>query len=217
MKRAVDVVAGCVLGVLALPAIASMALIAAIELRAWPFFLQDRVGRDGRLFRFVKLRTLPPSAPPYADKYALQGIPIRRFSNYLREHHLDELPQLFLVVTGRMSLVGPRPEMPNLHRKFDHQFAAERTNLRPGCTGLWQIGTRCEGLIGEAPEFDRFYVRNVSWRLDAWILWRTVRNFFPGRRLISLDDVPGWTPQQQRVVELEPRVVELAEVFEHTA
>jgi lipopolysaccharide/colanic/teichoic acid biosynthesis glycosyltransferase len=217
MKRAVDVVAGCVLGVLALPAIALMALVTAIELRAWPFFIQDRVGRDGRLFRFVKLRTLPPSAPAYADKYALQTVSIRRFPGYLREHHLDELPQLFLVIIGRMSLVGPRPEMPNLHRKFDSQFAMERTAVRPGCTGLWQIGTRCEGLIGEAPEFDRFYVRNVSWRLDAWILWRTIRNFFPGRRLLSLDDVPRWAPQRPSVVDLEPRVVELAEVFEHTA
>lgn len=217
MKRGVDVVAGIVLGVLALPVIAVLALIAAIELRAWPFFLQDRVGRNGELFRFVKLRTLPRSAPPYADKYALEDISIGRFCNYLRDHHLDELPQLLLVITGRMSLIGPRPEMPNLHRTFDRQFAAERTNLRPGCTGLWQIGTRCQGLIGEAPEFDRFYVRNVSWRLDTWILWRTIRNFFPGRSLVSLDDVPGWTPQHQRVIDLEPRVVELAEVFEHTA
>lgn len=211
MKRVVDVAIGLMFGVLALPAIVMMAVITGVELRTWPFFAHDRVGRDGQLFRFLKLRTLPASTSPYADKYEIANVPLRRFGAFLRRHHLDELPQLYLVVLGRMSLVGPRPEMLQLHRTLDAQFAFERTCVRPGCTGLWQIGAHCTGLIGESPEFDRFYLRNVSPRLDAWILARTIRNAFPGRRLVSLDDVPAWTLRRRPTLDLL-EAVETADV-----
>jgi lipopolysaccharide/colanic/teichoic acid biosynthesis glycosyltransferase len=203
MKRLVDIVGALVLGLLALPFIAGMALILAVELRAWPLFSQERVGRDGKLFRFVKLRTLPRSVPAYADKYALDTVSVHRFSAFLRRQHLDELPQLYLVLIGKMSLVGPRPEMPYLHNDLDPRFASERTSVRPGCTGLWQIGARCLALIGEAPEYDRFYVRYATLRLDAWIATRTVRNLFPGRHLLHLDEIPGWTLARRPVMEHE--------------
>jgi lipopolysaccharide/colanic/teichoic acid biosynthesis glycosyltransferase len=192
VKRLIDVVAGMVLGLLALPAIVVLAVISAITFRAWPFFVQNRVGLDGRPFRFVKLRTLPPSAPPAADKYAIAAVPTPRLMQRLRLLHLDELPQLVLVVTGRMSLVGPRPELPVLHAKLDPQVAAERVAVRPGCTGLWQISPASFGLIGEDASYDRAYLAHRSARLDAWILWRTALVLIGRGRLVDLDDVPRW-------------------------
>ena len=173
MKRTADLVLGTALAVLALPAIVLIALGAAIALRASPFFVQRRVGMGGRLIPMVKLRTLPRSAPRYASKYDLDEVCIPRFTAFLRRMHLDELPQLFLVPLGYLSLVGPRPEMPGMHALAERAFADERVQVRPGCTGLWQISEAAAGLIWEAPEYDRYYLRNRSTRLDAWIMWRT--------------------------------------------
>jgi lipopolysaccharide/colanic/teichoic acid biosynthesis glycosyltransferase len=174
-KRAMDIGLGTVLALLALPVILALAVGVAFSLRTNPFFLQRRVGKGGRLIPMVKLRTLPPSTPRYATKYELAHIEIPRFARTLRRLHLDELPQLLLVPLGYMSLVGPRPEMPQQHRVADAWFAAERTRVRPGCTGLWQISEAAQRLIWESPEYDRYYLRASSTSLDVWILWQTVR------------------------------------------
>ncbi len=192
LQRAVDIVVGSLLAALAVPVILVAAAGSAMSLRAWPFFSQDRVGRDGTTFRFVKVRTLPPTAPAYADKFQLDQRQIPRFCRLLRTLHLDELPQLVLVLSGRMSLVGPRPEMPPLHAALPARFAAERTAVRPGCTGLWQVSDSCAGLIGSAPWYDRFYLRHRTLRMDAWILYRTALKMVRSTSVITLDDVPRW-------------------------
>src|SRR3954468_15525527 len=107
VRRLVDVVLGTVLALVTLPFVLRTAIAAAIALRSWPFFVQERVGLDGRTFRFVKLRTLPRGAPRYLDKYSVQAMEIPGICRWLRNMHLDELPQLWLVITGRMALVGP--------------------------------------------------------------------------------------------------------------
>jgi lipopolysaccharide/colanic/teichoic acid biosynthesis glycosyltransferase len=119
----------------------------------------------------VKLRTLPSNFPRYAVKHELAGLRLPWISRTLRKLHLDELPQLALVVLGKMSLVGPRPEMPHLYPAFDPEFAVKRTTVRPGCTGLWQISDQCDGMIYEHPEFDDYYVILPStplWDLDKF-------------------------------------------------
>lgn len=195
MKRAFDIAVGGLLLLITLPMILLCALVTAASLRAWPFFGQERVGLDGRVFRFVKIRTLRPSVPAYADKYevAPHELDAPAFCRLLRRLHLDELPQLALVVLGRMSLVGPRPEMPHLHAAMDPTFARTRTSVRPGCTGLWQVSVGSGGLIGESPEYDLAYVEQRTFALDLWILGRTFGLVVPfgGRALVTLDDVPG--------------------------
>jgi lipopolysaccharide/colanic/teichoic acid biosynthesis glycosyltransferase len=197
MKRAFDIVVGTILAVLVVPVILVAAMGTALALRAWPFFVQDRVGRHGRTFRCVKIRTLPTSAPRYADKYTIGSLKTPAFSQLLRLRKIDELPQLFLVPLGRMSLVGPRPEMPTLHGSLDRRFAESRTSVRPGCTGLWQISNARHQLIGEAPEFDEFYLRHASLRLDLWLIVQTLRSLVGGAP-ISLDAVPRWAMRVER-------------------
>ena len=193
-RRAFDLVVATVLLLSTLPVIVLLAIGSAIALRAWPFFVQDRVGRDGETFRFLKIRTLPPQTNAYADKYALAEVRIPRFTLLLRALHLDELPQLLLVVLGHMSLVGPRPEMPTLHAELPAELARTRVLVRPGVTGLWQVGVHCDGLIGEAPEYDSFYVAHQSLRLDLWILAQTARKVVRGGRgQVTLGDVPAWS------------------------
>ena len=193
-KRLVDIVVGIVLAIALTPLMLVLAVGAAISLRAWPFFSQTRVGLGGRDFRIFKIRTMPPTAPAYADKYSIAvTVRIPKFCNLLRTLHLDELPQLWLVPFGLMSLVGPRPEMRMLHETFDPAFARQRTSVRPGCTGLWQIGNGAQGLIVESPEYDRLYVANAGVRLDLWVLWQTVRMFLGLGHQRALGAVPAWT------------------------
>jgi lipopolysaccharide/colanic/teichoic acid biosynthesis glycosyltransferase len=175
IKRAFDVLVALSLLLLTLPVLVLALVGSAITLRAWPLFTQERVGAGGELFRFLKVRTLPTSTPAYADKYALTTVKVPRFTQLLRTLHLDELPQLLLVVSGRMSLVGPRPELPNLHADFEPAFAALRTSVRPGCTGPWQVSDQRDGLIRESPEFDTYYVEHRSFALDLWVLFRTAK------------------------------------------
>ncbi len=191
-KRLVDILLGTALTLAALPVIAVLALGVSISLRCWPFFIHERVGRGGRRFRIVKLRTLPPSAHRYALKPDLAGVSVPAFGRFLRRRHLDELPQLALVPVGRLSLVGPRPKLPDQAEPMDPNFSGYRTQVRQGCSGLWQIGIDAHKLIADAPEYDTFYLRHRSLRLDAWILWRTARLMAGLGPRIALADVPAW-------------------------
>ena len=191
-RRVLDLTVGTVLAVLATPVILVLAVGVSVALRATPLFGQRRVGAGGRPFTMLKLRTLPRSVSPTAPKHDLVGVDIPRLCAFLRRTHLDELPQLWLVPVGPMSLVGPRPEVEEIaHDRYEPGFAEARTAVGPGCTGLWQISVDHDALICDAPEYDLFYVSNRSLRLDAWILRRTARVMAGGRR-IHLSDVPAW-------------------------
>ena len=133
------------------------------------------------------------STAHYADKRAIESIPLTWVSRTMRRTHIDELPQLLLVPFGSMSLVGPRPEMAFLHEQMPTSFARRRTEVRPGCTGLWQIGRDCGGLIVEAPQYDLHYVENQSLLLDLWIVWRTIAMAID-RSTVTLAEVPSWLP-----------------------
>jgi lipopolysaccharide/colanic/teichoic acid biosynthesis glycosyltransferase len=191
VKRAFDLAAGVALSIVTAPIIVLLAVGSAVSFRAWPLFVQKRLGRGGRPFCFVKLRTLPTDTPVDADKYTIAATTTTRWGRFLRASHLDELPQCWLVVTGRMSLVGPRPEMPALAARFDATFMRERLAVRPGITGPWQVSTACSGLIGEAPEFDRLYLAHAGPRLDAWVLLRTTGTLV-GLRPLPLERFPRW-------------------------
>lgn len=183
-KRLLDLVAGVVLSILTLPIIAVLCVGSALAFRSWPIFRQQRVGLDGREFTFFKIRSLPPRVPEDIDKYRLQEHPSSRWGRFIRASHLDEFPQAWLLLTGRMSLVGPRPEMPSLSDTYDPRFVAARVQVRPGITGPWQISPHSAGLIGESPTYDLWYLGHASVTLDLWIVWRTFLGLFGGRRFV---------------------------------
>ncbi len=195
-KRAVDLVVGTLLLVVAVPVVVAVAAAMGVALGTWPIFTQERVGRDGRPFRIVKIRTVPTHMPRYASKHELGELPA--CCRAVRQLHLDELPQLLLVVTGRLSLVGPRPEMPFLAAAMDPGFAELRASVRPGCTGLWQVSSASLGLTADAPQYDRWYVTWGNLRVDAWILWRTALVVLGLGRPVALEDVPRWATWRPR-------------------
>ena len=175
----------------ALPLILVAATVSALCYRAWPFFIHDRVGLGGVTFRLFKIRSLPPTAHRYADKYSLWAERIPRPMSLMRKMHIDELPQLWHVVRGQMAFVGPRPEMPVLHEQLPASFAAQRVSVLPGLTCLWQISPHNAGLISERTEYDRLYVEYRTVLFDLWILLRTAIKMSLGRT-VQLYEVPPW-------------------------
>jgi hypothetical protein len=96
------------------------------------------------------------------------------------------------------------------HDRLDPDFARARTSVRPGCTGLWQIGLGCVGLIGDAPEYDRFYLRHRDLLLDLWVLTRTALLMLGVGGLVSLQDVPDWAADERRLLATaSPELVEV--------
>jgi exopolysaccharide biosynthesis polyprenyl glycosylphosphotransferase len=165
---------------------AAFGLLASAPLLAWcawrvrrtspgPAFLtQDRVGRDGRAFRMWKLRTMRADVPLYEAAPRGAGDPrVTGYGRWLRATSIDELPQLWNVLRGEMSLVGPRPEMPFVVATYD-EWQRRRLTVKPGITGLWQILGRKDLPMHHNLHYDFYYIRNRSLTLDLSILIRTV-------------------------------------------
>jgi lipopolysaccharide/colanic/teichoic acid biosynthesis glycosyltransferase len=136
-------------------------------------FVQNRVGKNGVLFRMPKLRTLRTAIEPDAScaPYDVSSY-VTPTGHVLRTHKLDELPQLFTVLTGRMSLVGPRPELPEIVAAYS-PFQKQRLRITPGLTGLWQVMANDQVPIHRHLKYDLYYLRHASLWLDVKLLVRT--------------------------------------------
>ena len=191
-KRVIDVVLVSLAAPFILPLVALLALLVARD-GGQPFFRQDRIGMDGRVYRMWKLRTMVPNADARLEEH-LQGDPaaraewnskqklladprITRLGRVLRKTSLDELPQLLNVFRGDMSLVGPRPMMVSQQRLYPGR---DYYRLRPGVTGLWQVSDRNASTFADRAKFDTVYNRTLSFGLDLGILVSTVRVVFRG-------------------------------------
>jgi len=151
------------------------------------FFRQVRVGQDGRQFRMWKFRSMVVDAEKQRQTWALSDSDgagplfklkadprVTSVGALLRKYSLDELPQLFNVVTGSMSLVGPRPPLPSEVANYSRD-ARRRLLVKPGLTGLWQISGRSDLSWDDAVRLDLRYVENWTLALDGLILWKTIR------------------------------------------
>jgi exopolysaccharide biosynthesis polyprenyl glycosylphosphotransferase len=137
-------------------------------------FAHERVGRNGRVFTLYKFRTMRCDADPSAVAPREASDPrVTDYGRWLRATSIDELPQLFNVLRGEMSLVGPRPEMPFIVDTYD-EWQRRRLVVKPGITGLWQILGRKDLPMHENLQYDFYYIRNRSLALDVSILLRTI-------------------------------------------
>ena len=186
-KRLLDIVAATVGLVLALPLMVLVAFAVRLDSPGPIFFRQDRVGRGGREFTLWKFRSMRTDAEAQGARWAVTGDPrITRVGRFIRKTRLDELPQLWNVLIGDMSLVGPRPE----RRMFVDQllerspFYEQRLVVRPGLTGWAQIKAPYASTFEESIEklkFDLYYIKNMSVLLDISILLSTARIVLLGR------------------------------------
>jgi lipopolysaccharide/colanic/teichoic acid biosynthesis glycosyltransferase len=192
LKRAMDLLLAGTAGVLTLPLLAAAVIWIKRVSPGSAFYEQERGGEAGRTIRVHKLRTMHPDADALLDKHLDRNPEARReWARYfklrndprllpgigplLRSTSLDELPQLWNVIKGEMSLVGPRP-FPHYHLdQFTTEFRSLRTRVLPGLTGLWQVSARSDGDLEVQQSLDTYYIRNWSLWLDLHILARTVR------------------------------------------
>lgn len=170
-----------------------LALMIKRDSRGPVFFVQKRVGKEGKLFSCFKLRSMVVN--PHADQHPVVGDDgrITPLGSWLRLSHLDELPQFFNVFLGSMSLVGPRPYMPSDVQRFatiaPNPFFREK--VKPGITGMAQSrglhGIVCDrNTLLQRYYWDDYYVRNAGFGLDMQILWNTFLNFLPRQHSLSL-------------------------------
>jgi len=173
-KRLLDItVAGCLLGLFAVPMLI-IAVLIRIDSPGPAIFRQERIGLFGRPFRMYKFRTMTTSSLPYAMAPSDAKDPrVTRVGFWLRRFSLDEFPQLLNVLQGDMSMVGPRPEMPFLVSKYT-LWERRRLDVKPGLTGLWQIVGRKNLPLSLNMEYDFYYIKNQSLLFDIIILIKTV-------------------------------------------
>ena len=185
MKRAMDLVLGSVALIFALPVMGLIALIIKLDSRGPVLYKQQRVGEQGKPFRMFKFRSMVCDADACLDQvvevtadgriiHKKKDDPrVTRVGRFLRSSSLDELPQLFNVLRGEMSLVGPRPELPWLVEQYE-SWQRKRFAVPQGMTGWWQVNGRSDKLMHEHTEEDLYYIQNYSLLLDVQILWKTV-------------------------------------------
>ena len=172
-KRAFDLAAASFLLVLLSPFILLLAVLVRLDSEGAALFKQERVGRDGKLFKIYKFRTMRVDVPSYEYSPKEPSDPrLTRVGRFLRRTSLDELPQLLNVLRGDMSLVGPRPEMPFIVAQYNDTHY-QRLRVKPGITGLWQLSADRAYLIHENLEYDLYYIRNRNFFLDIAILVHT--------------------------------------------
>jgi len=188
--------AALVLFLLALPLLAVCAIVLAIRSRAFPVIAHRRVGWRGADLWMLKLRTMWTAAPaPHPDRFVIERIDdengpeqkaagdVRvscRFARFCRRHSIDELPQLWHVITGEMSLVGPRPITARECERYYGANAAEVQQVKPGLAGLWQVSGRNRLTYSERCQLDLRFVRERSVTLYFLILLRTIPEVFTG-------------------------------------
>lgn len=171
-KRAFDIAASAAGLLILAPLMALIALAVALDSGFPVCFAQVRMGRGFRPFRLWKFRTMRNGVP--GPRVTVAGDPrVTRVGRWLRRTKLDELPQLWNVLRGDMSLVGPRPALPEEAAGY-REWQRSRLNAAPGITGLWQVSGRSDLPFDEMILLDLYYIENWSPLLDLSILMRTV-------------------------------------------
>jgi exopolysaccharide biosynthesis polyprenyl glycosylphosphotransferase len=186
VKRTFDIATSLALAVFSLPLMLAIGAAILLTDGAPVVYRQVRVGKDGRRFVMYKFRTMHRQADSEKQKleelneasgyfFKIRHDPrVTRVGRFLRRWSLDELPQVVNVLKGDMSMVGPRPPVPEEVSKYD-AWHLRRLRVRPGITGLWQVSGRSDLSFEEAVRLDLFYIQNWSIWTDFWILARTVK------------------------------------------
>lgn len=183
-KRIFDIVSSCIVSVFAIPMIILFSLLIRIETPGKAIYTQSRLGKDGKEFTIFKLRSMYNDAEcngaQWADKHDLR---VTKVGKLIRLTRIDELPQLFNVLMGDMSIVGPRPERPLFVSKFIQTTPgfAKRMIVKPGLTGWAQVNGGYDLTPEEKLKYDLYYINHRGIKFDILILLRTIKVIITGQ------------------------------------
>jgi lipopolysaccharide/colanic/teichoic acid biosynthesis glycosyltransferase len=194
VRRAFDVAIAGIVSVVTAPVVALLAAAVRLESPGHPIYTQARVGKDGELFEIYKLRTMVHGAEFTGAGLAIQegDDRITRLGRFLRRYSLDELPNLWNVLRGEMSIIGPRPTLQVQVEQYTERERG-RLSVKPGITGWAQVNGRASLPWSERIELDLWYVEHRTLALDLEILVRTVRMVVTGKGLYK-GETGGWRP-----------------------
>jgi lipopolysaccharide/colanic/teichoic acid biosynthesis glycosyltransferase len=197
LQRALDLAIGTPAALLSAPVVALLAVAIRLESPGHPIYRQTRVGKDGRPFEIYKLRTMVRGAEFTGAGLAIQegDDRITRLGAFLRRYSLDELPNLWNVVRGEMSIVGPRPTLAVQVEQYTEPQLG-RLSVKPGITGWAQVNGRASLPWPERIELDLWYVEHRSLALDLRILARTVKMVLGGEGIYK-GERGGWVPPSE--------------------
>jgi lipopolysaccharide/colanic/teichoic acid biosynthesis glycosyltransferase len=192
-RRAFDVVVAGLALLVTAPVLALAVVAIRLESKGHPIFRQRRIGKDGRPFDVLKLRTMVAGAESLGSGLAVnEGDPrITRVGAFLRRFSIDELPNLVNVLRGDMAIIGPRPTIPVQVEQYTERQRG-RLAVKPGITGWAQVNGRASLPWAERIELDLWYVEHRSWRLDLEVLVRTARLVLTGEGTYK-GATGGWT------------------------
>lgn len=180
-KRISDLFLSTIALVVSAPVMVFIALVIRLDSPGPAVFRHQRVGKNGKIFAMYKFRTMYIDTSEYAPAPTNSGDErVTKLGRFLRKLSLDELPQLFNILKGEMSLVGPRPEQPFIVEKYSRK-EKKRLIARPGLSGLWQVSGRMDIPPQEMMRFDLLYIEKRSFLFDLLILLRTIPAVISGR------------------------------------
>ena len=182
VKRIIDIALSSIFLLIAIPFFIIIPFLIKIDSQGKVFIIQKRIGFKGKEFYIYKFRTMKK----YVDLYKISPTNnfdsrITKFGRFLRRTSLDEIPQLYNVLKGEMSLVGPRPEMPFIVLKYSNN-EKKRLSVKPGLTGLWQIKARKDIPLYKNLDYDFEYINNQSVLFDLKILLKTIPALIKGKK-----------------------------------
>lgn len=158
-------------------------IVIKLETPGPAFFRQERVGLNGRYFNVIKLRSMGIDAEANGAQWAQQNDPrVTKVGKFIRKTRIDELPQLFNVLKGDMSIIGPRPERPIFTAKFSKEIPGftERLSVKPGLTGWAQVNGGYEITPKEKFKLDMYYIENKGLKIESFIIWKTIKVILTG-------------------------------------
>jgi len=185
LKRAVDIICSLIGLIVLMPILVIVAILIRIESKGSIFFAQDRVGKDGIVFKMYKFRSMVINAEELKEKLAnenertgpmfkIKNDPrITKVGRIIRKTSIDELPQLINILKGEMSIVGPRPSLVNEVNEFE-EWMLERLSIKPGLTCYWQVGGRNDIEFNQWMKLDIKYVEERSILIDAKLILKTL-------------------------------------------
>jgi exopolysaccharide biosynthesis polyprenyl glycosylphosphotransferase len=183
IKRSFELLFSLLLLVVTLPVLLVTAIAIKLESPGSIFYKQERVGKNGKLFNVWKLRSMRNDAEKNGPQWASKNdARVTQVGSFIRKTRIDELPQLFNVLSGQMSLIGPRPERPMFTEQFDKEIPGFKNRLlvKPGLTGWAQVNGGYEMTPAEKLDLDMYYIQKQSFKLDTKIFFRTIKVVFTG-------------------------------------
>lgn len=182
-KRIFDIIFSSVGLILSIPIIAFFGMLIKLESEGPIFYRQERVGLNGKYFYITKLRSMKTDAEKNGAQWAKKNDPrVTKVGKFIRKTRIDELPQLWNVLKGDMSLIGPRPERPMFTAQFNEEIPdfVERLKVKPGLTGWAQVNGGYEITPKEKLKYDLYYIENMNLLLDIKILLLTIKVVLTG-------------------------------------